>query len=97
MPSAPSTTSRLHGRHLVEGLRQLRRGKINDYESFIKYQDHELVALAWLYNFNRGVIIAPDAKRSGRCPSNTPTRTSTSTSTLRGPHPRRDADHDTGP
>ena len=34
-------------------------GKINDYESFIKYQDHELVALAWLYNFNRGVIIAP--------------------------------------
>ena len=34
-------------------------GKITDYESFIKYQDHELVALAWLYNFNRGVIIAP--------------------------------------
>jgi glutamate-1-semialdehyde 2,1-aminomutase len=33
--------------------------KITDYESFIKYQDHELVALAWLYNFNRGVIIAP--------------------------------------
>jgi len=34
-------------------------GKITDYESFIKYQDHELVALAWLYNFNRGIIIAP--------------------------------------
>jgi glutamate-1-semialdehyde 2,1-aminomutase len=34
-------------------------GKITDYESFIKYQDHELVALAWLYNVNRGVIIAP--------------------------------------
>lgn len=34
-------------------------GRITDYESFIKYQDHELVALAWLYNFNRGVIIAP--------------------------------------
>jgi len=34
-------------------------GKITDYESFIRYQDHELVALAWLYNFNRGVIIAP--------------------------------------
>ena len=34
-------------------------GKITDYESFIKYQDHELVALAWLYNFNRGVVIAP--------------------------------------
>jgi glutamate-1-semialdehyde 2,1-aminomutase len=34
-------------------------GKITDYESFIKYQDHDLVALAWLYNFNRGVIIAP--------------------------------------
>ena len=33
--------------------------KITDYESFIKYQDHELVALAWLYNFNRGVVIAP--------------------------------------
>ena len=34
-------------------------GKITDYESFIKYQDHELVALAWLYNFNRGIVIAP--------------------------------------
>jgi len=34
-------------------------GKITDYESFIKHQDHELVALAWLYNFNRGVVIAP--------------------------------------
>ena len=34
-------------------------GKITDYESFIQFQDHELVALAWLYNFNRGVIIAP--------------------------------------
>ncbi len=33
--------------------------KITDYESFIKNQDHELVALAWLYNINRGVIIAP--------------------------------------
>jgi glutamate-1-semialdehyde 2,1-aminomutase len=34
-------------------------GRITDYESFIRYQDHELVALAWLYNMNRGVIIAP--------------------------------------
>jgi glutamate-1-semialdehyde 2,1-aminomutase len=34
-------------------------GKVTDYESFIKYQDHELVALAWLYNFNRGIVIAP--------------------------------------
>jgi len=34
-------------------------GKITDYESFIKYQDHQLVDLAWLYNFNRGIIIAP--------------------------------------
>jgi glutamate-1-semialdehyde 2,1-aminomutase len=34
-------------------------GRITDYESFIRFQDHELVALAWLYNFNRGVIIAP--------------------------------------
>ena len=33
--------------------------KITDYESFIKYQDHALVDLAWLYNFNRGIIIAP--------------------------------------
>jgi glutamate-1-semialdehyde 2,1-aminomutase len=33
--------------------------KITDYESFIRYQDHELVDLAWLYNFNRGVVIAP--------------------------------------
>ena len=34
-------------------------GKVTDYESFIKHQDHELVALAWLYNFNRGIVIAP--------------------------------------
>jgi glutamate-1-semialdehyde 2,1-aminomutase len=33
--------------------------KITDYESFIRNQDHELVALAWLYNFNRGIVIAP--------------------------------------
>jgi glutamate-1-semialdehyde 2,1-aminomutase len=33
--------------------------KITDYESFIKYQDAELCNLAWLYNMNRGVIIAP--------------------------------------
>jgi len=33
--------------------------KVTDYESFIKGQNHELVALAWLYNFNRGVVIAP--------------------------------------
>ena len=30
-----------------------------DYESFIKHQDFELCNLAWLYNINRGVIIAP--------------------------------------
>jgi glutamate-1-semialdehyde 2,1-aminomutase len=34
-------------------------GKITDYESFIKYQNEELCYLAWLYNMNRGVIIAP--------------------------------------
>ncbi len=34
-------------------------GRITDYESFIKYQDFELCNLAWLYNFNRGVIMAP--------------------------------------
>lgn len=34
-------------------------GKITDYESFIRYQDFELCNLAWLYNFNRGVIMAP--------------------------------------
>jgi len=33
--------------------------KITDYESFIRNQDHELVALAWLYNINRGIVIAP--------------------------------------
>ncbi|HEY5529434.1 MAG TPA: aspartate aminotransferase family protein [Thermoleophilia bacterium] len=33
--------------------------KITDYESFVKYQDVELCYLAWLYNVNRGVIIAP--------------------------------------
>ena len=34
-------------------------GKITDYESFIEYQDHELVALAWLFNFNHGIIMSP--------------------------------------
>jgi len=34
-------------------------GRITDYESFIRYQNVELCYLAWLYNFNRGVIIAP--------------------------------------
>jgi len=34
-------------------------GKITDYESFIRYQDFELCNLAWLYNINRGVIMAP--------------------------------------
>jgi glutamate-1-semialdehyde 2,1-aminomutase len=33
-------------------------GKINDYESFIEYQDVELCILAWLYNINRGIIMA---------------------------------------
>ncbi len=33
--------------------------KITDYESFIKYQDVGLCTLAWLYNMNRGVMIAP--------------------------------------
>jgi glutamate-1-semialdehyde 2,1-aminomutase len=34
-------------------------GKITDYESFIEYQDVALCLLAWLYNINRGVIVAP--------------------------------------
>ncbi len=34
-------------------------GRITDYESFIRYQDFELCNLAWLYNINRGVIMAP--------------------------------------
>lgn len=34
-------------------------GKITDYESFIRYQNVELCYLAWLYNMNRGIIIAP--------------------------------------
>jgi glutamate-1-semialdehyde 2,1-aminomutase len=33
--------------------------KINDYESFYHYQDMELCLLAWLYNINRDVIMAP--------------------------------------
>ncbi len=33
--------------------------KIVDYESFISHQDFELCNLAWLYNINRGVIMAP--------------------------------------
>ena len=51
--------SRPHGRHLVEGLRQLlRRARITDYESFIEHQDVELCLLAWIYNINRGIIMA---------------------------------------
>ena len=34
-------------------------GKISDYESFIEYQDQALCGLAWLYNINRGVMMAP--------------------------------------
>jgi glutamate-1-semialdehyde 2,1-aminomutase len=34
-------------------------GRITDYESFIRHQDPDLVKLAWLYGFNRGVVIAP--------------------------------------
>lgn len=34
-------------------------GKITDYESFIRYQNVELCHLAWLYNMNRGIIMAP--------------------------------------
>ncbi len=33
-------------------------GKITDYETFIEYQDVGLCALAWLYNINRGIIMA---------------------------------------
>ena len=32
--------------------------KITDYESFVAYQDVELCTLAWLYNINRGIIMA---------------------------------------
>ena len=34
-------------------------GPITDYESFQKYQNGDLSELAWLYNFNRGVLMAP--------------------------------------
>jgi glutamate-1-semialdehyde 2,1-aminomutase len=34
-------------------------GRISDYESFIEHQDVELCLLAWLFNFNRGVVMAP--------------------------------------
>ncbi len=34
-------------------------GRITDYESFQKYQNGDLSELAWLYNFNRGVLMAP--------------------------------------
>ena len=33
--------------------------QITDYESFHENQDMELCSLAWLYNINRGVIMAP--------------------------------------
>jgi len=32
--------------------------KITDYESFVEFQDVELCYLAWLYNINRGIIMA---------------------------------------
>ena len=34
-------------------------GRINDYESFMEHQDVQLCVLAWLYNINRGVMMAP--------------------------------------
>jgi len=34
-------------------------GRITDYESFQEYQNGALSELAWLYNFNRGVLMAP--------------------------------------
>jgi glutamate-1-semialdehyde 2,1-aminomutase len=34
-------------------------GRIRDYESFVEHQDVGLCLLAWLYNINRGVIMAP--------------------------------------
>ena len=33
-------------------------GKITDYESFVEYQDQALCGLAWLYNLNRGIMMA---------------------------------------
>lgn len=33
-------------------------GRITDYESFIEHQDVELSLLAWIYNINRGIIMA---------------------------------------
>jgi glutamate-1-semialdehyde 2,1-aminomutase len=34
-------------------------GKITDYESFMEQQDMDLCELAWIYNINRGVVMAP--------------------------------------
>ena len=34
-------------------------GRITDYESLMAHQDPDLCNLAWLYNFNRGVLMAP--------------------------------------
>jgi glutamate-1-semialdehyde 2,1-aminomutase len=34
-------------------------GRVVDYDSFMQYQNMPLCYLAWLYNINRGVIIAP--------------------------------------
>ncbi len=34
-------------------------GRITDFESFQTYQNGALSELAWLYNFNRGVLMAP--------------------------------------
>ena len=42
-----------------KGCVNLAAGKITDYESFLKYQDPDLCNLAWLYDFNRGVLMCP--------------------------------------
>ena len=65
-------------------------GKITDYESFIKEQDADLVALAWLYNINRGLIIAPGREEEWTLSiTHTDADVDLFVERVRGPRPRR--------
>ena len=70
---------RLHGRHLVQGLRQLRHRQDHRLRVVHQVPGRRALHLAWLYNINRGVIIAPGREEEWTLSVNTPTRTSTGT------------------
>ncbi len=72
---------RLHGRHLVEGLRQLRaRARSPTTSRSSSTRTTSSSPSPGCTTSTAASSSPPVAKRSGRCPSSTPTRTSTSTS-----------------